>query len=161
MNTVYIQLGSNIKRRKSFITRSIQQIEKNIGEIIATSSVFETTPWGSENQNNFLNSVIKIKTPFDAFNVLRKSQKIENNLGRKRIKKWGERTIDIDILFYNNDIINTENLNIPHPLMHQRKFVLIPLSEIASNYIHPILKKNVSDLLSECKDHQKVLDYEI
>ena len=161
MNTVYIQLGSNITGRRSFITRSIQQIEKNIGEIIATSSVFETTPWGSENQNNFLNSVIKIKTPFDAFKVLRKSQEIENNLGRKRIKKWGKRTIDIDILFYNNEIINTDNLNIPHPLIHQRKFVLIPLSEIAPNYIHPMLKKNVSNLLSECEDNQKVVNYEI
>ena len=161
MNTVYIQLGSNIGIRESFIAKSKEQIEENIGEIIKESSVFETIPWGNNNQNNFLNSVIKIKTVFDAFKILQKSQEIENNLGRVRGEKWGERTIDIDILFYNQEIINTEKLNIPHPLLHKRKFVLIPLSEIAPNYIHPILRKNVSDLLSECNDNQEVLDYEI
>ena len=161
MNTVYIQLGSNIGERESFISKSMEQIEENIGEIITESSVSETIPWGNENQNNFLNSVIKIKTPFDSFEVLQKSQEIENTLGRKRIAKWRERTIDIDILFYNNEIINTTKLIIPHPLIQQRKFVLVPLSEIAPNYIHPILKKSISTLLSECKDNQKVLDYEI
>ena len=161
MNTVYIQLGSNIGERESFIAKSMEQIEENIGEIITESSIFETTPWENENQNNFLNSVIKIKTTFDAFKVLKKSQEIENNLGRVREEKWGKRTIDIDILFYNNEIINTTKLNIPHPLIQKRKFVLVPLSEIAPNYIHPILKKNISTLLSECKDNQKVLDYAI
>jgi len=161
MNTVYIQLGSNIGERESFIAKSMEQIEENIGKIITESSIFETIPWGNENQNNFLNSVIKIKTPFDSFKVLKKSQEIENNLGRERVEKWGERTIDIDILFYNNEIINTTKLIIPHPLIQQRKFVLVPLSEIAPNYIHPTLKKNISTLLSECKDNQKVLDYEI
>ena len=161
MNTVYIQLGSNIGARESFIAKSMEQIEENIGEIITESSIFKTIPWGNKNQNNFLNSVIKIITPFDAFKVLQKSQEIENNLGRVRERKWGERTIDIDILFYNSEIINTEELNIPHPLLHRRKFVLVPLSEIDPNYIHPILKKNIYTLLSECKDNQKVLDYEI
>ena len=161
MNTVYIQLGSNIGERESFITKSMHKVEDDIGKIITASSIFETTAWGNENQNNFLNSVIEIKTPFDAFTILQKSQEIENNLGRKRSDKWGERTIDIDILFYNNKIINTKELTIPHPLIQKRKFVLVPLSEIAPNYMHPILKKNISTLLSECKDTQKVLDYEI
>ena len=161
MNTVYIQLGSNIGERESFITKSMHKVKDDIGKIITASSIFETTAWGNENQNNFLNSVIEIKTPFDAFTVLQKSQEIENNLGRKRSDKWGERTIDIDILFYNNKIINTKELIIPHPLIQKRKFVLVPLSEIAPNYKHPILKKNISNLLSECKDTQKVLDYEI
>ena len=161
MNTVYIQLGSNIGERESFITKSMHKVEDDIGKIITVSSIFETTAWGNENQNNFLNSVIEIKTPFDAFTILQKSQEIENNLGRKRSDKWGERTIDIDILFYNNKIINTKELTVPHPLIEKRKFVLMPLSEIAPNYMHPILKKNISTLLSECKDTQKVLDYEI
>lgn len=161
MNTVYIQLGSNIGERESFITKSMHKVEDDIGKIITASSIFETTAWGNENQNNFLNSVIEIKTPFDAFTILQKSQEIENNLGRKRSDKWGERTIDIDILFYNNKIINTKELTVPHPLIQKRKFVLVPLSEIAPNYMHPILKKNISTLLSECKDTQKVLDYEI
>ena len=161
MNTVYIQLGSNIGERESFITKSMHKVEDDIGKIITSSSIFETTAWGNENQNNFLNSVIEIKTPFDAFTILQKSQEIENNLGRKRSDKWGERTIDIDILFYNNKIINTKELTVPHPLIQKRKFVLVPLSEIAPNYMHPILKKNISTLLSECKDTQKVLDYEI
>lgn len=161
MNTVYIQLGSNIGERESFITKSMHKVEGDIGKIITASSIFETTAWGNENQNNFLNSVIEIKTPFDAFTILQKSQEIENNLGRERSDKWGERTIDIDILFYNNKIINTKELTVPHPLIQKRKFVLVPLSEIAPNYKHPILKKNISTLLSECKDTQKVLDYEI
>lgn len=161
MNTVYIQLGSNIGERESFITKSMRKVEDDIGKIITASSIFETTAWGNENQNNFLNSVIEIKTPFDAFTILQKSQEIENNLGRERSDKWGERTIDIDILFYNNKIINTKELTVPHPLIQKRKFVLVPLSEIAPNYMHPILKKNISTLLSECKDTQKVLDYEI
>ena len=161
MNTVYIQLGSNIGKRESFITKSMHKVEDDIGKIITASSIFETTAWGNENQNSFLNSVIEIKTPFDAFTILQKSQEIENHLGRERSDKWGERTIDIDILFYNNKIINTKELTIPHPLVQNRKFVLVPLSEIAPNYMHPILKKNISTLLSECKDTQKVLDYEI
>ena len=161
MNTVYIQLGSNIGERESFITKSMHKVEDDIGKIITASSIFETTAWGNENQNNFLNSVIEIKTPFDAFTILQKSQEIENNLGRKRSDKWGERTIDIDILFYNNKIINTKELTIPHPLIQKRKFVLVPLSEIAPSYKHPILRKNISTLLSECKDTQKVLNYEI
>lgn len=161
MNTVYIQLGSNIGERESFITKSMHKVEDDIGKIITSSSIFETTAWGNENQNNFLNSVIEIKTPFDAFTILQKSQEIENNLCRERSDKWGERTIDIDILFYNNKIINTKELTVPHPLIQKRKFVLVPLSEIAPNYMHPILKKNISTLLSECKDTQKVLDYEI
>ena len=161
MNTIYIQLGSNIGERESFITKSMHKVEDDIGKIITASSIFETTAWGNENRNNFLNSVIKIKTPFDAFTILQKSQEIENNLGRERSDKWGERTIDIDILFYNNKIINTKELTVPHPLIQKRKFVLVPLSEIAPNYMHPILKKNISTLLSECKDTQKVLDYEI
>jgi 2-amino-4-hydroxy-6-hydroxymethyldihydropteridine diphosphokinase len=161
MNTVYIQLGSNIGERESFITKSMHKVEDDIGKIITASSIFETTAWGNENQNNFLNSVIEIKTPFDAFTILQKSQEIENNLGRERSDQWGERTIDIDILFYNNKIINTKELTVPHPLIQKRKFVLVPLSEIAPNYMHPILKKNISTLLSECKDTQKVLDYEI
>jgi 2-amino-4-hydroxy-6-hydroxymethyldihydropteridine diphosphokinase len=139
----------------------MHKVEDDIGKIITASSIFETTAWGNENQNNFLNSVIEIKTPFDAFTILQKSQEIENNLGRERSDKWGERTIDIDILFYNNKIINTKELTIPHPLIQKRKFVLVPLSEIAPSYKHPILRKNISTLLSECKDTQKVLDYEI
>jgi len=147
--------------RKSYIEKSMQQIEQEIGNIICSSKIYESSPWGVSIQNHFLNSVIKIESELSSSILLKKLQEIENNLGRVRLRKWGERTIDIDILFYNNEIIKTEKLNIPHPLLHERKFVLIPLSKIAPNYIHPILKKNVSDLLSECKDSQQVLEYAI
>ena len=157
MNNVYIQLGSNIGIRESFIAKSKEQIEKNIGEIILESSVIETNPWGNEKQNKFLNCVIKIKTPLNASRILEKSQEIECNLGRIREEKWGKRTIDIDILFYNTEIINTKKLNIPHPLIHKRDFVLIPLSEIAPNYIHPIFNKKISDLLNEHKKNQQTI----
>jgi len=161
MNIIYIQLGSNMGNRKSYIEKSMQQIEQEIGNIICSSKIYESSPWGVSIQNHFLNSVIKIESELSSSILLKKLQEIENNLGRVRLRKWGERTIDIDILFYNNEIIKTEKLNIPHPLLHERKFVLIPLSKIAPNYIHPILKKNVSDLLSECKDSQQVLEYAI
>ena len=155
MNNVYIQLGSNIGIRESFIAKSKEQIKANIGKIIVESSIIETKPWGNKKQNNFLNCVLKIKTDLNASRILEKSQEIEHHLGRERKEKWGERTIDIDILFFNNDIINKKNLNIPHPLIHKRDFVLIPLSEIAPNYIHPIFNKKISDLLNEHKKNQQ------
>jgi len=161
MNIIYIQLGSNMGNRKSYIEKSMQQIEQEIGNIICSSKIYESSPWGVSIQNHFLNSVIKIESELSSSILLKKLQEIENNLGRVRKEKWGERCVDLDILFYNSEIINTENLKIPHPYIQDRKFVLVPLSEIDTDYNHPVLHKNISSLLKECTDTEIVYEYAI
>ena len=161
MNIVYLQLGSNIENRKLYLQQAMHQINDHIGKIISKSKIYESSPWGIKNQNNFLNQVILINSNFDAQEILKLSKDIESNLGRKKTRKWGARRIDIDILFYNNDIITTNQLSIPHPLIQERLFVLTPLSDIAADYIHPKYKKNISSLLCECTDKEKVQEYEI
>ena len=161
MNTIYIQLGSNMGNRKSYIEKSMQEIEQEVGNIICSSKIYESSPWGETNQNHFLNSVIKVESKLSPYVLLEKLQEIENNSGRIRKEKWGERSIDLDILFYNLEIINTKNLKIPHPYIQERRFVLVPLSEIATDYNHPVLQKNISVLLEECTDTEKVYEYAI
>ena len=161
MNTIYIQLGSNMGNRMSHIKNSMKQIEQEVGLIICSSKIYESSPWGETNQNHFLNSVIKVETKLSPSIVLEKLQIIEKKLGRIRKEKWGERIIDLDILFFNSEIINTEKLKIPHPYIQDRKFVLVPLSEINSDYTHPILQKNIFSLLKKCNDTEKIEEYAI
>lgn len=161
MNTIYIQLGSNVGDRNSYIKESLLQIEKILGTITCESKTYESSPWGVTEQRNFLNKVISVKADFSAKDALKTLQNIEDDLGRKRTEKWGERTIDLDILFYNNETINTKELTIPHPHIQDRKFVLIPFVEMNGKFIHPTLKKDIFALLKECKDTEKVVVYEI
>ncbi len=161
MNTIYIQLGSNMGERNLYIKESLLQIEKIIGTIIYESKTYESSPWGVTEQRNFLNKVISVKSDFSAKDLLKSLQKIEDKLGRTRTEKWGERTIDLDILFYNAEIINTKELTIPHPHIQDRKFVLIPFAEMNGKFIHPTLKKDIFALLKNCKDTVKVSVYEI
>ena len=147
--------------RISYINNSMQQIEDKLGEISNSSKIYESSPWGNINQGNFLNSVIKVESDLDAFKTLKILQEIEENLGRKRIQKWGERCIDLDILFFNNHIIDSKNLTVPHPYIQDRNFVLIPLNEIASSFYHPTQKKDIFALLNECTDKEEVSIYEI
>ena len=116
---------------------------------------------GKNKTKKFLNQIIKINTKLNANILLDKILEIEKKLGRIRVKKWGERCIDIDILFYNDTIIETKNLSIPHKLLHKRMFVLIPLSNIAPKMIHPVYNKTVEELIFECKDCKSVKEYEI
>ncbi len=159
MNEVFLQLGSNLGDRKAMIINSIIEINSRVGKVINKSKIYETAPWGVNNQSNYLNQVIKIITHYSSDMVLKKVLQIENIFGRKRLKKWGDRIIDIDILFYNNDLINKFNLCVPHKHLHERKFVLIPLCDIASDYIHPKFDMKVSSLLVKCKDQSYVAEY--
>jgi len=159
MNIVYLQLGSNIGDREQQLEFAISEIKEKVGDITNSSKVYESAPWRVDGQSNYLNQVIKIKTEIDAESVLSVVLDIENDLGRKRIEKWGERLIDIDIIFYNNEIIETAELCIPHKHMHERKFVLTPLNEIASDYLHPKYNKTVADLLVECNDVESVEEH--
>ena len=123
------------------------------------SSVYETEPVGYENQGWFLNLALEAQTSFDPFSLLEHLLAIEDQMGREREEKWGPRNIDLDLLLYDNRIVESERLTIPHPRMHQRKFVLIPLAQIAPQLLHPVLKKNVLELLENCEDKSVVKLY--
>ena len=159
MNEVYLQLGSNIGDRLDNLDQSIKIITERIGNVLEKSSVYESTPWGVENQRNFLNQVIFVESNFDPYTILDLVLQIEKDMGRIRIEKWGERIIDIDILFIDDLIIESENLCIPHEFIAKRKFVLQPMCEIAPAFIHPKLNKTISQLLEECIDDEKVNVY--
>ncbi len=159
MNKVYLQLGSNIEDRILNITRAIEEIKNNIGNIILDSKLYESSAWGVTNQADFLNKVICIETNLNPEEILSATQKIERLIGRKEREKWAQREIDIDILFYNNQEIKKRNLSIPHPLIQDRLFVLYPLNEIAKDFIHPSYNKNISELLKNCNDKESVKEY--
>jgi 2-amino-4-hydroxy-6-hydroxymethyldihydropteridine diphosphokinase len=157
---VFILLGSNEGNRVFFLKEAIRKLE-NLGKILKISSIYETKPWGNLEQANFLNCVLEMQTTLSAENLLTEILSIEKSLGRERKTKWQARTIDIDILYFGNLIIQSENLQIPHPFLHQRRFTLIPLVEIASDFLHPIFQKTNQELLNKCEDTLSVWLYEL
>jgi 2-amino-4-hydroxy-6-hydroxymethyldihydropteridine diphosphokinase len=161
MNTVYLQLGSNLGERKRLISDATKEISEYIGKVSVRSQIYESTPWRVDGQDNYLNQIIEVKTLFSAQETLVSALKIENDLGRVRVEKWGERLIDIDIIFFNDDIIETPDLCIPHKHMHERNFVLAPLNEIIPYFIHPKYNKTVSELFNASKDTEKVVEYAV
>lgn len=152
MTEVYLSTGGNIGNRLNYLSKAKKEIQKRCGRILQQSSIYETGAWGMENQKSFLNQVLKIETMLEPEQILKSILQIEKELGRKRQLKYGPRTIDIDILFFNDEVINLQGLKIPHPQMQNRRFVLVPLNEIAPDKIHPVFKKNLSQLLAECAD---------
>jgi 2-amino-4-hydroxy-6-hydroxymethyldihydropteridine diphosphokinase len=136
-------------KRAEFLARAVEEITQFIGQIEAFSSIIETAPWGKTDQPAFLNQVLKIKTRFPPLFLMEILLDIEKAMGRNRTEKWGPRIIDIDILFFNNRIINEKGLCIPHPHLHEREFVLKPMVEIAPDFVHPVLQKTMSELLQE------------
>jgi 2-amino-4-hydroxy-6-hydroxymethyldihydropteridine diphosphokinase len=127
-------------------------ISESCGDIARASSIYETAAWGKEDQSAFLNQVLKLKTKLDPKGLLRGLLEIEHQLGRERIGKYGPRVIDLDILFFNDEVVREEGLTIPHPQMQNRRFVLEPLNEIAPEKMHPVLQKKIAQLLAECPD---------
>ncbi len=157
MPDVYLLLGSNLGDKMKFLIDAEAGIKNETGNLVNKSSVYITEPWGFKHKEDFYNQVLQIQTNFNALEVLSSILAIETQLGRKRVKGgYKARTIDIDILFYGNEIIHLENLIVPHPQMHLRKFTLEPLCEIAPDLIHPILNKSISQLLTECTDNSQV-----
>lgn len=152
MNKVYLLTGSNLGNRLQYLQSCKERLETESINVIQCSSVYETASWGSEQLPSHLNQALFVETQYAPLELLSVIHNIENDLGRRRQEKWGLRTIDIDIIFYNDETIHAENLIIPHPLMHLRKFVLAPLAEIAGEYIHPVFKKKISKLLIDCED---------
>ncbi|HET8828102.1 MAG TPA: 2-amino-4-hydroxy-6-hydroxymethyldihydropteridine diphosphokinase [Pelobium sp.] len=157
MNRVFLGLGGNLGERFKNIELALIAIEARLGPIYKRSSIYQTKAWGGIEQPDFLNMVVEALTPHNPEEVLDKIQKIETDLGRVRIERWGARVIDIDLLFYNDEIVNLSRLIIPHPLIEKRKFVLLPLAEIAKEWMHPRLKKTVGQLLNNCDDELEVL----
>jgi 2-amino-4-hydroxy-6-hydroxymethyldihydropteridine diphosphokinase len=160
-NIVFLLLGTNLGDRAANLKNAKDQIEADIGQIIKSSSLYSTAPWGVANQPDFYNQVIQVSTLLDPFAVLRSSLLIEEKMGRIRKSKWGPRLIDIDLLFYGNEVIDSTELMLPHPGIQSRNFTLQPLVEIAPNYIHPLLNKSLTELLIACEDKSLVQKIEL
>jgi 2-amino-4-hydroxy-6-hydroxymethyldihydropteridine diphosphokinase len=152
MNKVYLLIGGNMGDRLLYLSKAREAIEKECGKITKQSSIYETEAWGVENQEPFLNQALGVETHLSAINLLTAILKIEKNLGRKRDIKYGPRLIDIDISFFNDDIIDVDNLKIPHPQMQHRRFALQCLNDIAAQKMHPAFHKTIAQLLTECTD---------
>lgn len=162
MAIVYLSLGSNSGDRIGYVQQatSLLGASDNI-TLIRTSAFYETEPWGMDSENWFVNAVVEIKTSLSPQELLAECQRIEQQLGRKREenKGYSDRTIDIDILFYNKDIINDENLTIPHKFVHLRAFTLVPLLELIPNFEHPVLHKTISELHNDLENPEMVFLY--
>jgi 2-amino-4-hydroxy-6-hydroxymethyldihydropteridine diphosphokinase len=152
MNSIFLLLGSNLGNRQDYLQEAIRLIEQHIAPVIKTSSIYETQSWGKTDAPDYLNQVVVLETDIPAREILRKILNIELILGRRREEKWGSRTIDIDILFYGMEIINEDGLHVPHPELHKRRFTLEPLTEIAPDFVHPVLNKSILLIKSELKD---------
>lgn len=150
-----IHLGSNLGFRATYLLGAIEAM-KELGEINASSSVYETEPWGNQEQPNFLNQAVELMTELPPLELLSSLRKIEESMGRIRDEKWGPRTIDLDIVFYEDWTVDEDALTIPHPHMHERAFVLIPLLEICPDHIHPKLNMAVWELYDQCPDLTEV-----
>ena len=156
MSTAYLLIGGNLGNRKDNLLKATSLIKEQCGALTKCSSLYETAAWGITDQPSFLNQALEISTSFNAKQLLRKILKIEKEMGRVRKEKLGPRTIDIDILLFENEIHDLHFLKIPHPEMQHRRFVLTPLAEIDSELMHPVLKKSVAQLLEECPDNLEV-----
>lgn len=153
MSTItYLSLGGNLGNTIEIFQNSMEILTKKVGKITQISSLYQTAAWGPIPQNDFINQVIEVETKLSAQELMDILLEIELQQGRVRQERWGPRTLDLDIIFFGEQLISTENLEIPHPRMEDRKFVLIPMVEINPNLIHPISRKSIRQILLECKD---------
>ena len=151
MHQVFLSAGGNLNNTEEKFERLFSLLREKVGEIKRQSSYYQSEAWGFESEYPFVNIALEIQTELSPFELLQETQSIEKELGRttKTSTSYQDRTMDIDIIFYDNEIIKTKTLEIPHPRMHLRDFVLIPLNEICPNFVHPVLKKDIARLLSE------------
>jgi len=157
MNVVFLGLGTNMGNRRKNLNDAVAGIREQIGKVVNISSVYETEPWGFKSESQFLNIVIKVETLLNPSAVLEAILRIELFLGRVRGEnQYSSRIIDIDILFYEDQVIDSSDLKVPHPKLQERKFVLVPLCEIEPEMVHPVLKKTMVLLFKECEDKSEV-----
>lgn len=160
MALVYLSLGSNKGDKVSNIHQATSLIANSDNiKLVRATTLYESEPWGVKNQDWFVNIALEVKTNLTPQEFLKKMQTIETNLGRSHDEntiKWGPREIDIDIIFWDNEIINDENLKVPHPLAHKRAFVIVPLLELIPDFVHPVIKKSLLDIHSNIDNPEDV-----
>lgn len=156
MSSIYLLLGGNQGERASVLAKAKALLAEQLGTVVAVSPLYETAAWGKTDQPDFLNQAMHIQTQHSPVEALSIIHHIEHLLGRQRTEHWGQRTLDIDILFYDDAVIHSLRLEIPHPEVQNRRFALIPLKDIAPKLLHPVLAKDISTLLEECPDKLEV-----
>jgi|TARA_B100000902_G_scaffold397755_1_gene462470 2-amino-4-hydroxy-6-hydroxymethyldihydropteridine diphosphokinase len=159
IENIFLGLGSNLGDRKLNLKKSITLLNSRVGRILNKSRIYESEPWGLKEQSHFLNQVIEIESQIEPIDLLNICKNIELDMGRKSEIRWGKRVIDIDILYYKSRVINNKNLVVPHKLMHERNFVMIPLNDLNEYHQHPILKRSNKEILNNCIDSCKVKNY--
>lgn len=157
---VVLIVGGNKGDRMKLLNAAAAAVSE-LGELMLKSTVYETEAWGGVAKGAFLNQVIEIRTAYSPVELLAFTQQIEIDLGRKREEHWGDRTMDIDIIFYGDQIIDTATLQIPHPFLSERRFVLVPLAEILPDFIHPVFGKSSLQMLEECEDMSEVREFKV
>ena len=153
----YLLLGSNMGDREGFLAFGRKEIESRTGKILKTSSIYETEAWGVSDQAPYMNTALFLETGLDPESLITVFRRIEHEAGRTDQKKYAPRTLDIDILFYDDLVMKSENLIIPHPRLHLRRFALVPLAEISPGIVHPLLNQSVEELLAACTDQLRVV----
>lgn len=160
LKDLFLLIGSNIEPRLTFLDNARIEIEGKIGAIQSMSKVYESEPWGFVDNVPFLNQVLKIRSADDPFKILDRILQIESKLGRTRQSNgYSSRKIDIDILYYGEEVINEKNLEVPHPRLHKRRFTLLPMCELAPALLHPVLKLTQKELLDSCDDQSVVVEF--
>lgn len=152
MNKAYLLTGGNLGHPGAILEAAKASISLHCGTVVQASSLYRTAAWGKEDQPDFLNQVLLVQTPLSAHQLLQQLQDIERGAGRQRVEKYGPRLLDIDILLFNDALINTPQLQVPHPQMAFRRFVLVPLAEIAPDVVHPTSKLTIREMLRQCPD---------
>lgn len=160
MHSYYLHLGSNQGDRKELLQKALQLISEKIGTINLKSNIYETEPWGIKEQENFLNMAIEVKSTKSPKELIQNIKSIESSLGSSKSVKWGPRSIDIDVLYCDDLIIESSEITIPHPHIQDRNFVLIPLLEIAGDFTDPVHKLTIEELYDLCKDTGEVFIFE-
>ena len=156
MNKAYLLTGGNVGNREKNLARAKTLIGQQAGTVTRTSSLYETAAWGKTDQSPFLNQGLEVETTLSPQELLQQLLDIEKKMGRVRNEKYGPRIIDIDILLFNNIILNDPLLTLPHPELQNRRFALVPLAEIGPGLIHPVFKKSITELLALCRDELEV-----